>query len=252
MKKLIVQGICRDNVSDWEWKNFWSPAMASVRKWAEKRGHDYKLFLEPTGDDWNADEWFPEAKLGYFKNVYYKFQWMKGWDEYDQVYWLDSDILIWGDPDLPQEEDLFFMKTNRPLIMDRWIHPNMSIWGGLQSRVSHFVSWADDVFHYRKTEPALLTCFKELTKAGIIPQLTEERFAAVYVEEFKQKNWVMIYDYYDNLFAQNFRPTEESGIWKPDTFYHLGGENKVAKLQRMLSFITYVQSSAKFKPWEIE
>ena len=94
-KTLIVQGICRKNIGNWEWKKFWQPAMATVHKQAAKAGHDYKLFLEPIGDDWNVDTWFPEANLGVYQNVYYKFQWMKGWENYDQIYWLDSDIVVW-------------------------------------------------------------------------------------------------------------------------------------------------------------
>ena len=101
MKVLIVQGICMEYVHPGEMKNFWDQCMKTVSEWATRRGWDYKLFTEARNDDFNISTWQQSLIPGretISQNQFYKFQWMDGWDNYDHVYWIDSDCYIYGDP----------------------------------------------------------------------------------------------------------------------------------------------------------
>ena len=240
MKTLIVQGICKDNISSYEWETFWVPCMKSVKSWADRSGFDYKLYTERLDDTFDVEAWFPEANLQQYENVFYKFQWMKDcsrpYSPYDYVFWLDSDILVWGNPFLPEEQDLFFMHMDR--VMNKWAKPNMSIFGGRTFNVRQYVDWADNVFHYNCPEPALVTCFKELCKVQLIPYMTEEYFSTAYTEEHA----VRLFDYKDCTFAQDWNLQRTLGSWSKDMFYHLNGVNKVAKFQRIMAYIMYVKT----------
>ena len=43
-KVLIVQGLTENNIKPISLKQFWYPCMATVKRWAERSGFDYKYF----------------------------------------------------------------------------------------------------------------------------------------------------------------------------------------------------------------
>jgi len=239
MKTLIVQGFRNTTASSWEWENMLVPCMKSVKLWAERQGFDYRFYADRLDESFDVGAWFPEHNLQRHENLYYKYQWMKDCAEYDSVYWFDSDILVWGNPALPKDEDLFFMYEYD--LLGVWPKPRMSIWGGKTSRVLHYYDWVYSVFHYKCPEPALITCFKELSKAQLIPCITDETVTIAYLQEHPAR----LIDYADCTWAHNWRDGQESGRWVKDLFYHLGGENKVIKFQRIMSYIMYVQLQDK-------
>ena len=248
MKVLIVQGICTDNVPPGEMKNFWNPCMDTVRKWAGNRGWDYKLFTERRNDDFNISTWeqfLIPGRETISQNQFYKFQWMDGWDNYDHVYWLDSDCYIYGDP-APFALDI---RSNHPAmsscnflnsstLLGRWKRPNMSTWGGKQSEVQKAIDWARYQFEHPDDQEPLLQVLKTInsTPCGddhCILNFTEEILLAAYTHP-REGAGVNIVPFDEGFSASG------TDSWKPDTIVHFGGANKLRKLTKLRVYRAYM------------
>jgi len=261
MKTLIVQGLCEDNISASDLKQFWKPCMATVKQWAELNGYDYRYFSDKRNDDFDVTSWNlnyrRQNEITTTKNQFRKLQWMDGWTDYDWLFWVDSDCYIYGNPmpfnfENSRKPTLWFL--NNEITLKRWHRPNMSVWGGNQLLVQDAVDWARYQFEHPWDQDEIvqaLRCFNKypttkdappervldhgLRYTTEIPAFTEEIFMIGFTQS-KLGNTVKLLE--EGMGFSSIGKGARS--WTADSIIHFGGVNKLRDLTRFRAWKAYM------------
>ena len=247
-RRAVVQGLQTDNVIKAELRDFWIPCMNTVKSWAERNDWSYHFFNESINSyDVQTILQVPyrvrdsRTRSGQF----YKLQWVASLcDQYDEILWLDSDIYIWGNPHLPQNEfhNLKCMYTRHVLA---WRRPNFSIFWSSSDTIREMNEWNNRMLFNPSERGEIYSCLLTLAQHDCLEDRNE------FTEEVSFIDWtethadrVTIIPYKTERHPNSKWDWAYTGrylieVCKPDSFLHVSDHPKQNLLQRFLAYKAY-------------
>ena len=247
-RRAVVQGLQLSNIRSGELAAFWIPCMESVKRWAARNDWSYHFFNEAI-DPFDVQTLLqlqyhrvdPSTRNGQF----YKLQWVNSvCDQYDEILWLDSDIYIWGNPCLPNNEfhNLKCMYTNH---MYAWRRPNFSIFWSSSDTLREMHEWNNRMLFNPSERGEIYSCLLTLARHNCLEGDVEFHDEVAFIDWTEtHADRVTIIPYKTEQHPTSdcnwaFTDSYLLECCKPDSFLHICDYPKQNLLQRFLAYKAY-------------
>lgn len=250
-RRAVVQGLQIDNVRQSQVNSFWIPCMNTVKRWAKQNDWSYHFFdaaIDPYDVKTllNVDYQTEDVKTR--NGQFYKLDWVNSLcDQYDEILWLDSDIYVWGNPQLPPwpaHDNLKCMYTHS---IHAWQRPNFSIFWSSSDTLREMHDWNQLMLNNPSERGEIYSCLLTLARHNCLDSGERE-----FTEEISFIDWTITNASRVTIIPYKTKENPDAGCdWAyngryllecctPDSFLHLCDYPKQNQLQRFLAYKAYV------------